>query len=329
MKKDPYECCRCGYKTDDKHAMRKHLFSLVKPCPGSRNTIVLTDTIKNHILDNRVYNVPKPDKSDVNINQTINYNSTVNNYVAGLDALDKLNQYVQYKGISINDFEQSVEDTYYDIVKKLDTSVVTDFQLENDDFLKIIDQVSTKEPSGSIEDFNVVYNPNTNKISIFNNGEWEALLLNQGVTKIITTVQSYYLDSYECYLIKKMNDRNTGAFDQQRYKECLEKYYWFISCFDVNPFVKDKEDRDVFDYGGELGSRKGYDAVERAYNLYKRVVEKKDRVLSRRMYRDVVDVIKKNSSFNIKDINHKIVELVQLEEGFKKTLLEMRGTSNA
>lgn len=289
---DPYSCCRCGLETRDKAVMRRHLYSRHVPCPGSRNDIELTPEIKDQILENRVYHLPKqPDIKQ--INQTINYNSTITNYIAGLDALDKLNQYVQYKGVVINDFEQSVEDAYYDIVKKLDTNSLVDFKLENDDFLQIIDNVSTKEPSGGVEDFNVVYNPNSNKISIFNNGSWEAFLLNQGVTKIITTVQSYYLDSYECYLIKKINDRNTGPFDQQRFKECLEKYYWFISCFEVAPFVKDKEDRDVLDYGSQPGPRRGFDVVERAYNIYKRVVEKKDRVLSRRMYRDVVDVIKK------------------------------------
>lgn len=35
--------------------MIKHLYNLNKPCPGIKSTVELTDEIKKHILDNRIY----------------------------------------------------------------------------------------------------------------------------------------------------------------------------------------------------------------------------------------------------------------------------------
>lgn len=42
--------------------MAKHLYDVVKPCPGLKSTIELTDEIKQHILDNRVYFPVKANK---------------------------------------------------------------------------------------------------------------------------------------------------------------------------------------------------------------------------------------------------------------------------
>ena len=58
--KDDYECPRCGFTTYHRASMRTHLYKKIKPCPGSRNTIELTDDIKQHILDNKRYIIPKP-----------------------------------------------------------------------------------------------------------------------------------------------------------------------------------------------------------------------------------------------------------------------------
>lgn len=52
-----YECPRCGYKTHRKPAMYMHLYTKKKTCPQTKNAIELSDEIKEHILDNRIYNV--------------------------------------------------------------------------------------------------------------------------------------------------------------------------------------------------------------------------------------------------------------------------------
>ena len=59
MPKRPNYCCiRCGYETDSKSHMHKHLFLKNTPCPQTKNNIELTDEIKQYILDNRIYLIP-------------------------------------------------------------------------------------------------------------------------------------------------------------------------------------------------------------------------------------------------------------------------------
>jgi hypothetical protein len=41
--------------------MHRHLYSLLKQCPQTENEVVLSDDIKQHILDNKVYKFSKPD----------------------------------------------------------------------------------------------------------------------------------------------------------------------------------------------------------------------------------------------------------------------------
>lgn len=57
--KPPYECTRCGYSTQQKRDMRKHLQDLKKICPALENDIELTDEIRKKILENRIYKIPK------------------------------------------------------------------------------------------------------------------------------------------------------------------------------------------------------------------------------------------------------------------------------
>lgn len=61
-----YECPRCGYSTEWRKNMRKHLVEKKKPCPNFKN-LELTDEIKNTVLDSRRYYPPKkePEKKNV------------------------------------------------------------------------------------------------------------------------------------------------------------------------------------------------------------------------------------------------------------------------
>jgi hypothetical protein len=54
-RREPYECPRCGYCTNCKTNIKKHLLLNVKPCPAVKNPIHLTQEIKEYILANRKY----------------------------------------------------------------------------------------------------------------------------------------------------------------------------------------------------------------------------------------------------------------------------------
>jgi hypothetical protein len=63
MKIIPYTCPRCDYKTKDKYNIRNHLYDRKKECPALENDIELTEEIKEFVLKNRVYQIPKPLKT--------------------------------------------------------------------------------------------------------------------------------------------------------------------------------------------------------------------------------------------------------------------------
>ena len=94
MKKNPYQCIRCGYIAQQKSHMNFHLYNLKKPCPCLCNNIDLTDEIKEHIFANRIYHIPKPEPVVNNtITQIINNHNTINNLIANMDAVEKLTKY--------------------------------------------------------------------------------------------------------------------------------------------------------------------------------------------------------------------------------------------
>jgi hypothetical protein len=62
MKIIPYTCIRCGFTSKDKYCIRRHLYDRIKDCPATENDIELTEEIKIYILNNRIYNIPKPTK---------------------------------------------------------------------------------------------------------------------------------------------------------------------------------------------------------------------------------------------------------------------------
>jgi hypothetical protein len=55
----PYNCIRCNYKTKHKTKMSTHLYKRIKDCPATENDIELTNEIKEYILKNRIYRIPK------------------------------------------------------------------------------------------------------------------------------------------------------------------------------------------------------------------------------------------------------------------------------
>lgn len=54
-----YICIRCNYSTKDKSCMRDHLYNRKTVCGTIINDIELTDEIKEHIINYKVYHIPK------------------------------------------------------------------------------------------------------------------------------------------------------------------------------------------------------------------------------------------------------------------------------
>lgn len=316
----PYTCICCGYTTRQKNDMRKH-FNKKKPCPKVKNVIELTDDIKEHILANKIYIIPEEKPVSINnhiINNYINNNNIITNYISNLDTIDKLNKYMNHTKQELIDFEQSVEERYTSRVKRLE---INDFKygfaLKTDDLLEIIDDISSMFKNNNIDYFNIIYDKATNKLKYYDCGVWEEYLINSGLTKIITTIQSYYLDTYECYLIRNIiNDFDESYVKISRYNELLQEYYKFIGFFDVAPYIRDKHDGEILNNHLET-----YDIEEKYYPMYIKIRDKSTKSEINFIKRSVIDIIKRNTSRNINELNTRVFNLFQMDETFKKTFL--------
>lgn len=58
-KKLNYRCPRCGYETSRKSSMQTHFYKVKKECPAIVNDIEITNEIKDYVIRNRIYKIPK------------------------------------------------------------------------------------------------------------------------------------------------------------------------------------------------------------------------------------------------------------------------------
>ena len=105
----PYTCPRCGYTTERKCHMQRHLFGKKDECGTIIDNIDLTDEIKQHIVKYRLYK-PKNDSSiNTVINQYNQYNNNVQNIINNIDLREKRDDYMSYKGQPLIGFSDSFE----------------------------------------------------------------------------------------------------------------------------------------------------------------------------------------------------------------------------
>jgi len=316
-----YSCIRCGYETEYKSSMFNHFYKKKKPCPTLSNEIELTPEIKQKILDNYFYRIPVaaivPNQTQ-EITKIINNYHTVNNFIAGLDTMDKLSKYTEYKNMNIIDLEENIETKYEKRAQKLDDDGFKGgFKLSGDDFLDIINEVSNA--LNNLEHLNILYDNKDNTLKLYEGGIWaEYTTVMNGIKKIIITIQSYYLSSYELYLIRIIYNPKYGCYKKQECRELLMDYYKFIGCFDVSSCTKGMSDGDIIK--GESDST--YEIEDRYEKIYKEAIKSLKTSEINRTKRDVFDILKRNSIKNVAEMNKKVIELFKVDEGFKKTLID-------
>ena len=325
-RKPDYECPRCGYCTHHKTFMRKHLMSLKKPCPAARLTIELTDDIKQDILDNRVYHPPAPPANNMyNIVNNINTNNTIANYVNKLEIKDKLTKYLDFKQLELQDFETTLEEKYIAKVNRMERNGYKyGFVLEAQDIMGIIDEISSiKHEDATFEDLNLMFNPKYQKLMIYNNGDWDEHLIDNGISRIIELVKEYFLDTYEIYLIRRIQNSLASL-------EHLTDYYKFIACFRVQPYIKGLPNNKIlynlsdprFEEAADFHDISMYTITDEFYPKYQEISNALCRGEISEMKRKVLEIIKRNSSRNIDEFNKRIVDLIRMDDGFKPTIFK-------
>lgn len=315
MAKDKYLCPRCGYETSKRFCIHRHFYNLKKQCPSQRNNIELTEDIKQHVLANRVYHVPSMSPqptTDKLINTTINTYNLMQNFMTNMNPIDALTKYNTYKNIDLIDIDDSIEEKYLIQSNKLNNNKCKNFSMSMDDIFEVVDKVTRIEDT---EIMNILYEEDLNKLNLFSCGEWKSFLLESGTKHLIEKIQSYFLNAYEIYLLRKIHD--TNIFDKQRNTEFLMQYYRFLCSFDIKPFVMDSTDEDI------LGPshRGGYTLQERYYTKYMALKDDIKVSESNRIKKQVYDIIKRNSRKNIVELNKKVMEIFHMDECFKTQIM--------
>lgn len=89
----PFTCPRCGYQSSKKWDMHRHLYKRTTRCCGEVEDIELTEEIKECIMNNKTYKLPK----DTNEANTIIINNVIpyNDILEDLKLKEELKEYIR------------------------------------------------------------------------------------------------------------------------------------------------------------------------------------------------------------------------------------------
>jgi hypothetical protein len=322
-KKVNYTCFRCGYETNHKTNMKNHLFFKKAPCPQTLHIIELTDEIKQHILDNRIYILPTPPTNIINNittnnNNTMN-NNTMNNYIIKMDALDKLKKFTSYKDIELIDFKDNVEQKFLKRANKF-ADIDKDMGYSEQDLILHIEEVCQVFDIKTFQDFNLLYDKKMKQVQIYDDGEWSDMLIDNGIYTIMTVIQSFLWNKFEFYMIRKSLTEN--LHQKQVFKERLEDYYTFIGNFKIKPAILTHFiDTDNVEMDNDL-----YEVKDEYIKLYKNI--KKDKANGNALRKQILDRLEYNMSMNIEKMNKKVAKLFSLDENFKNIILKSESSED-
>lgn len=309
FKAEPYTCVRCGYTTLDKTRMNTH-FNRKHTCPGSHNDIELTDEVKQCILTNRIYNVPKPSSQ----NNTINNYNTINNFVVNLDPINKLNSYINYKEITLISLERQIETRYLRRNSKMRERQGF-HEVSNKDLYDAITSV-TRCSCSHFTDYNVVYDSKVSKLMIRdNNGDWLEYTISKGVSKIVEMLKEFHLDNYEQYLIRMIEEPcGPNLKYKQKFTELIREYYSLLVCFELEPYVHNATEKIV-------QSKDSSEMMEKYMAIYNSEYDTTTIRKQRQLKTELVQTIKSNGKSNIKDLNEHLLHLIQGDSNFKDVMM--------
>jgi hypothetical protein len=354
--KVPYTCPRCGYTSPQKIHMYKHLYLLKKPCSAVVEDIKMTDDNKEYILANRILktkcnsNQGKEKSPITRIVNNYNQYNTINNIIANMDTVQKLEHFNNYIGNKLIDFESTVEETFKKTSNRLDGDEFTShYLLKEGQLMNMVEKAAKTSETTQHASHNIIYDAKLKEIKIFE-GRWDSMSIDEGTKHCIEVIQRNYLNSYERYLIR--NIMNTAhSYTKNLFSEMLISYFKFIACFEIEPYCKDvcddmimhpiQDDSDDEDNEDEENTNNDddiytsfvsnknerYDLQEEFYPKYKKIVQNIPKQYTNRIIRSVQEMIKRNSMHNISDLNKKVTSLFHMDETFRDLLLSFQTCS--
>ncbi len=315
-KRPPYRCPSCHYETDKRHSMVFHFTELKKPCPKLHMMEDLTDEIKGWVLQNRVYTPPPPPPQPARVTHHTTINN-VNNIIAGIDVLEKLQLLMSHKypTQTLLAFDTKVKEEFKDRAARIEEVVEeegTDLsQLEH--LLKVIDQACNVQRS-SFDDFCVAFDTMKRLQISEEGGVWKDFVVEQGVQRIVATVQEVFLNSYEMHLMRTIIT-NPSHYVKQVFNEKLAAYYKFLGALDLQPFARELR-YDSTASGNTTSQSTSRDKLQGFEKTYDKVVgelklrERKD------IKKQVTDIVTSSAKRNVDDLNRSMLEMLRADAAF-------------
>ena len=358
-----FQCIRCGYECNLKTDMKKH-FSRKNTCKPKFKDIELTDSIKEDILENKIYsglkdssiiiadlqkqikelkeknNELKKQNNELTIqnnelmskiqmstpstviNNNVNNvnNKIVNKIIVNLSAHEKLDYIVEHIGKKMLDFDDYIYDTCYDKSTNYIENPKCKQTITSTEMLETIDSLTSISKPIGLPSINVIYDKNKNKICIYRIDKWEQYYLDDGIKVVVNTIKSNYFDNYEKYLIKKLSTTFCNATELTGY---LREYYYFISAFDILPFVNNVENDSIIE---NYNTDNEFSLSTHYSNIYKDEKAKHKKTTIKKIINDVTNIIKVNSKTNIEYINKEIEKLLHISSDFGQKLINLKNS---
>lgn len=324
-----YSCPRCGYCTPRREYLKMHLYKRARPCKDNGGNIELSDEVKQQALASRAVlshariscppMAPGRDAPVVNYNmqQTINI---VNQITHMVGPLERINRYASYTNKPIADFDTFVGAKYASEVQRMKNG--HERYLRGNDFLQLVDDIS--KPT-TIEECNLVYDSQTNKVCIYEDGSWIEFIYQSGLVRIVETLKDKLLDDYELKLVHKINERTTDPREKAECREYLSELYGLLAAFHLEPRVKNMPNNEIMCDSEERSfDRDESMAIEEScWKLYRDIKARQPTSAVNRMMRDIREIVKRNSDACIRQVNRSILQLFHTDHNFREIVTAM------
>jgi len=296
--------------------MKRH-FERKRIC-ADRNNVALTDEMRDRVLENYEYHIPKETTMQQNTN---NFNMMLG-ILNSTETVDKLKLINDHQKKSIIDIEDDLEKRYEYLVKRLENNDMTyGYLLKMDDLFNIVNTCTLRE-QGDPEHFNVFFDKVINRLKLLRGRNWETYIEDYGIKLLISLIKSYYLDTYEIYLIKNLHSTSSAKVNRWQLKDHLIIYYKFLATFDLEPHIANLDDDEVMGYQ-LVGDRQDFlsSTYQKLYNDEKKDLKESGIKVTKKK---IINIVRDNSVQNSKNLDKTIIDLLKIDESFRKELLKTR-----
>jgi hypothetical protein len=281
----------------------------------------LTEEIKETVLKDHIYHLP-PEKPDNTYKQQINNYNMVINMVNGMPFEEKMEHVLCYqKDNKLLDFEDGLETRFSHRIERLENGRYrSGYFLGLDDFLGLINEITLIDEN-HLYQFNVLFDRVLKRFRLYRCQEWESYLEDVGVKELVSLLKSYFLDTYEMYLVKSLHADSSLVTNRVKLQEHLDIYYRFLAIFDLSPSVQDNTDEDIL--GHKLVENNDSYLAEKYLGLY--YAQRKELKLSEKsgVKRKIINIVKQNTIHNMSLLDKTLKDILKIDESFREQILQL------